>query len=111
MRWIFWYVGAMNLLLITAALARFKPRKSEWKRILPVLSMLMYNFGTMLVLSGDEIRLFYFTFPVTPVLFLLVMREEFKTPASDRKKAPVSFKKVQSDDAPAIDLQTKAVEN
>ena len=111
MRWIFWYVGAMNLLLITAALARFKLKKTEWKRILPVLAMLMYNFGTMLLLSGDEIRLFYFTFPVTPVLFLLIMREEHKTPALDRKKAPVSSKKVQSDDAPAIDLQTKAVDN
>lgn len=111
MRWIFWYVGAMNLLLITAALARFKLKKTEWKRILPVLAVLMYNFGTMLVLSGDEIRLFYFTFPVTPVLFLLVMREERKTPALVRKKAPVSSKKVQSDDAPVIDLQTKAVEN
>ena len=111
MRWIFWYVGAMNLLLITAALARFKLKKTEWKRILPVLAMLMYNFGTMLLLSGDEIRLFYFTFPVTPVLFLLIMREERKTPAKDSKKAPAISEKVQSDDAPAIDLQTKAVEN
>ena len=75
------------------------------------MAMLMYNFGTMLLLSGDEIRLFYFTFPVTPVLFLLIMREERKTPAKDSKKAPAISEKVQSDDAPAIDLQTKAVEN
>ncbi len=111
MRWIFWYVGAMNLLLITAALARFKPRKSEWKRILPVLSMLMYNFGTMLVLSGDEIRLFYFTFPVTPVLFLLVMREERKASAKENEAAPVIPEKVQSDEASAIEAQTKAAQN
>ena len=38
--------------------------------------MLLYNFGTMLLLSGEEIRLFFYTFPVMPVLLLLVMREE-----------------------------------
>ena len=80
-KWIFWYVGAMNLLLITAALAKLRFRKKgEWKRILMVLSMLLYNFGTMLLLSGDDFRLFYYTFPVTPVLLLLIMREERKEP-------------------------------
>lgn len=84
MKWIFWYVGAMNLLMITAALSKLKFNvKSEWKRILPVLSMLLYNFGTMLLLSGDDFRLFYYTFPVTPVLLLLIMRENLKTTAPE----------------------------
>ena len=73
--------------------------------------MLMYNFGTMLVLSGDEIRLFYFTFPVTPVLFLLVMREERKASAKENEPAPVIPEKVQSDEASAIEAQTKAAQN
>lgn len=88
MKWIFWYIGAMNLLMITAALSRLKfNKKSEWKRILPVLSMLLYNFGTMLLLSGDDFRLFYYTFPVTPVLLLLIMREERKEPASTAQES------------------------
>ena len=86
MKWIFWYIGAMNLLLITAALARLKfNQKAEWKRILPVLAMLLYNFGTMLLLSGDDFRLFYYTVLVTPVLLLLVMRE--KVTPSDKAQA------------------------
>ena len=77
MKWIFYYVGAMNLLLITAALAKLRFRKKiEWKRILMVLSALLYNFGTMLLLSGDDFRLFYYMFLVTPVLLLIVMRED-----------------------------------
>lgn len=84
MKWFFWYVGVMNLLLITAALSRFRFKvKAEWKRILPVLAMLMYNFGTMLLLSGDEFRLFYFSGVVTPVLFLLIMRKEKESPESE----------------------------
>ena len=76
-KWIFWYLGAMNLLLITAALSKlWFRRKSEWKRILAVLSVLCYNFGTMLLLSGDDFRLFYYSFVVTPVLLLLIMREK-----------------------------------
>ncbi|MBQ3266125.1 MAG: hypothetical protein IJH07_10155 [Ruminococcus sp.] len=80
MKWIFWYIGAMNLILIVAALSRLRFRvKAEWERILPALSMLLYNFCTMLLLSGDDFRLFYYTFAVTPVLLLLLMREENKT--------------------------------
>ena len=105
MKWFFWYVGAMNLLLITAALARFKfNQKAEWKRILPVLAMLMYNFGTMLLLSGDDFRLFYYTFPITPVLLLLILREEDNTSTAD-KKAAIEPEKARFDDAPALPVE------
>lgn len=83
MKWIFWYIGAMNLILIVAAFAKFRFRvKAEWKRILPVLAMLLYNFGTMLLLSGDDYRLFYYSFVITPVLLLLVFREEKSDPSA-----------------------------
>ena len=102
MKWFFWYIGAMNLLLITAALARFKfNQKSEWKRILPVLAMLMYNFGTMLLLSGDDFRLFYYTFLITPVLLLLVLREELK-PSAPESIASALPDEEQSDTASAL---------
>ena len=79
LKWLFWDVGVINLIMIVAALSKLRFRKkAECKRILPVLSMLLYNFGTMLLLSGEEIRLFFYTFPVMPVLLLLVMREEIK---------------------------------
>lgn len=81
--WIFWYIGVMNLILITAALSKlWFRRKEEWKRILMVLSMLLYNFGTMLLLSGDDFRLFYYSFVITPALLLLVLREKKKMPVS-----------------------------
>ncbi len=76
-KWLNWYVGAMNLILIVAMLSKLRFRKKEgWKRILPALSMLLYNFCTMLLLSGDEIRMFYFSFVITPVLLLIVMRDD-----------------------------------
>lgn len=107
MKLFFWYVGAMNLLLITAALAGFRfKKKSEWKRILPVLAMLLYNFGTMLLLSGGDFRLFYYAFPITPVLLLLVLREELKTPAADTEEVPSDPKELSDEafvEAPQVD--------
>lgn len=110
LKWIFWYVGAMNLLMITAALSKLRFNvKSEWKRILPVLSMLLYNFGTMLLLSGDDFRLFYYTFPVTPVLLLLVMRESKKAPVAKADgSSPSEPAEVVFDDLPVKDAQVES---
>lgn len=74
---LFWYLGTWNLILIICVLSKLRfRRKSEWKRILMVLSMLIYNFGTMLLLSGDDIRLFFYSFIVIPLMLLIVMREK-----------------------------------
>ena len=92
LKWLFWDVGVINIIVIIAALSKFRFRqKEEWKRILPVLSMLMYNFGTMLLLSGEEIRLFFFTFPIMPVLLLLAMREEIKEQEHDNREIEQIF--------------------
>lgn len=99
---IFWYIGTMNLLVIIAALAKLRlRRKADRRRILMVLSMLLYNFGTMLLLSGRDYRFFYYSFLITPVLLLIVMREDTDASAGEAEltapdpaeKAPVIAEK------------------
>ena len=90
-------------MLIVAMLSKLRfRRKQDWKRILPVASVLMYNFGTMLLLSGPEIRMFYFVFTVTPVLLLLAMREDDPEPAAvPRGAAAGDTKKPEQKTAPS----------
>ena len=110
LKWLFWDIGVINLMIIIAALSKFRFRlKDEWKRILPVLSMLMYNFGTMLLLSGEEIRLFYFTFPIAPVLLLLILREECRPSASESIAFALPDEE-RLDNTPVIEPQAKTVE-
>lgn len=73
--WLFTYTGAVHLALIVLILARFPIGRFEsWKRIFLVLPVFVYNFGTALLMSGasDSARFFYYTFPLAPLLFLLL---------------------------------------
>ena len=97
---IFWYIGTMNLVLIVCVLAKLRFRvKKEWKRILMACSMLAYNFGTMLLLSGEDFRIFFYSFVVTPVLLLIVLRDPPKAADAPAEKAEPA-KKAKS--APAF---------
>ncbi len=110
LKWLFWYVGSLNLLLLIAVLAKLRfRRKGEWKRILMVLSMITYNFGTMLLLSGDDFRLFYYSFTVFPVLLLIVMRESVP-----KTEPPIELpltEVVPVEEPPAEDLLTEKTES
>ena len=76
---VFLYYGAVHLLLILAVLAKCRlNRLRDWKKILFVLPVFCYNYGSALLLSGyDDIpRYFYYTLPVLPLLLLFFFREE-----------------------------------
>ena len=83
--WLFQYVGAMHFVLLTVLLAkcRFR-RKADWKKILLVLTVLVYNFGTALLLTGaaDSSRFFHYTFMLTPLLLALLLRDDGKQVAA-----------------------------
>lgn len=76
---VFLYYGAAHLLLILTVLARCRLNcLRDRKKILFVLPVFCYNYGSGLLLSGygDIARLFYYTLPVLPVLLLFFFQEE-----------------------------------
>lgn len=73
--YVFSYLGIMHLLLIASILAKCRlNRLEDWKRILFILPVLAYNFGTALLLTGenDIQRFFTYTFQVIPLLLLFI---------------------------------------
>lgn len=73
--WFFMYIGMMHLVLLALILAKRKlNRWADWKRILFVLPVFVYNFGTTLLLTDahDSSRFFFYTFLVTPALIVLI---------------------------------------
>lgn len=76
---LFLYLGAVHLIIIASILAKLKlNRFADWKRIFFVLPMLIYNYGTTLLLSGyhDADRFFYYSFLLLPVLLVFVFYNE-----------------------------------
>lgn len=72
---LFQYVGVMMLALVACVLAKCRlNRWADWKRILLVLPVFAYNFGTMLLLSArfDARRFFHYTFLLMP-LFIAIL--------------------------------------
>ena len=73
---VFMMVSTMHLLLITLALSRFRLAKTgEWKRIIFIIPVLAYNFGTTLLLTSyvDAIRFFSYTYYLMPMLILVML--------------------------------------
>ncbi len=73
-KYLFYTIGVFVYLMILVILSRMKWNSgASWKKLLLVLPVLTYNFGTMLLLTGNDGRFFYETFLVVPVLvpFLL----------------------------------------
>lgn len=50
--------------------------KKDWKRILVCISIFTYDIGTMFFLSGLDLRFFYITFTVAPLILLIMLREK-----------------------------------
>lgn len=76
--YVFTYLGIMHLILVASILSKCKlNRLEDWKRILFVLPVFAYNFGTSLLLTGeDDIqRFFMYTFPVIPLLLLFIFHQ------------------------------------
>ena len=68
------FIGAMMLILLLVILAKSRlNRWEDWKRILLVLPVFTYNFGSMLLMThrGDALRFFQYTFYLVPLYLLL----------------------------------------
>lgn len=75
---IFMYLGVMHLLLIASVLSKFKLNKlSDWKKILFIIPVFAYNYGTALLLtsSSDSSRFFYYVFPLMPILIVFLFHK------------------------------------
>lgn len=72
---VFMYLGIQHLILLAFVLAKTDwKRRMDWSRLLVVLGVLCYNFGTGLLLSswGDIFRFFFYTFPLVPALLMML---------------------------------------
>lgn len=75
---LFVHLGVMHLLLIVAVFAKCRlNRYPDWKKILLVLPLFCYNYGTMLLLSGsgDCSRFFFYTYLLVPFLLAVLYRQ------------------------------------
>ena len=71
--YLFQYVGLINLIVLVFILAKLKfNRRQDWKRLCFALSLLCYNFGTMLLLTGPNFRFFYYSYLVFPLILLVL---------------------------------------
>ena len=76
---LFLYYGTAHLLVLIAVLSKCRlDRLRDWKRILFVLPMFAYNYGTSLLLTSgnDARRFFYYTVLLLPLQLLYYFRDE-----------------------------------
>ena len=67
----FKHIGSALLFMLGAILAKIEfNRWEDWKRFFLTVPILVYDFGTMLLLSGADSRFFYITFLVCPVIMI-----------------------------------------
>ena len=72
---VFMTLGIMHLILVAFLMAKTNwKRKLDWTKLLIVMGVVCYNFGSGLLLSAwaDIFRFFFYTFPLMPVLILVL---------------------------------------
>jgi len=72
---VYMYLGIQHLILLIFVLAKLNlKRRLDWTKLLVVLGVLCYNFGSGLLLSAwaDIFRFFFYTFPLVPVLLIML---------------------------------------
>lgn len=71
------YIGLTLAALLALILARCRLNsRQDWKKILLCLSVFCYDFGTMLLLTGPDYRVFFVSFLVFPPLVLLMLYQK-----------------------------------
>ncbi len=76
---VFLYYGVVHLVLFISILATCElNRAADWKKILFALPLLVYNYGTTLLMTGndDAPRFFYYTVLIVPVILIVFYRKE-----------------------------------
>lgn len=71
------YIGVSIFIIVCTILGKME-WDSSWalKRILLCLPILAYDFGTMLLLSGPDLRFFYISYLVCPIVIIIMFHEK-----------------------------------
>lgn len=72
------HLGITHLLLILSVLSKCQLTKwRDWKKILFIIPVFFYNYGTTLLLTSyaDAERFFFYTFLLLPTLLMVMFRE------------------------------------
>lgn len=74
-KYLFNYVGVIIAVLLFVAVARIG--KSGRARVFAVIPIMIYNFGTMLLLTGHDFRFFHLNFVIiVPLLHIMLTKRE-----------------------------------
>ena len=76
---VFEYLGVLHLVLLLSVLAKCDlKRLNDWRKILFVAPIFIYNYGTTLLLTAfsDAPRFFNYTYLVFPILLMILFRKE-----------------------------------
>lgn len=94
-KYLFWYIGVLNLIVIFSVLCKCRFWvKNDWKKLLFALPFLCYNFGTMLLLTGNDFRYFYLAFPVCPMILLVLFGETGERRNKEETKQRISIGRI-----------------
>lgn len=75
LKYVFNYIGVIILVLLFVAVARLG--KSGLGRFFAVMPIMVYNFGTMLLLTGHDFRFFHLNFViVVPLLYIMLTKRK-----------------------------------
>lgn len=73
LKYIFQYIGVINFVILISILGKCKFRdRNDRRKCLLCLPIMIYNFGTMFLLSGNDFRFFYLNFPIFPILLSIL---------------------------------------
>ena len=74
----FLHLGFLHFILIVAVLSKCKFNLIGLKKMLYIIPVFTYNFGTTLLLTGaeDSTRFFFYTYLLTPVLLVFLFNQE-----------------------------------
>jgi len=74
-KYLFNYTGTVILFLLFMAVAKLG--NQNLPHVMMVLAPMVYNFGTMLLLSGADFRFFHFNFVIViPLLYIILMEKK-----------------------------------
>ena len=74
LKYLFYFTGILNLIILAVVMAKMKFTK-DWRKMLLCIPLLLYNWGTMLLLTGIDFRFFIVSFFVFPAVVLIMFKE------------------------------------
>ena len=69
------YTGMANLVILLCMMAKCRLNKAEdWKKIGLCLPLFVYNYGTMILLTAPDMRFFFLTFMMYPIMAVYLIK-------------------------------------